>query len=609
MNHSLARAAFVALLVIPLAAVGSWAAGEAESGGSAADIDTVPVYGGNLNMAQRHGASPLDPTDLQRDTVAYAAFYDLAWVVDYLKGPRGTGEESYPNHWFIDIRKQTSQLIESWEFPDIESAVFRVRKGVRFWRAEDVARPNPALADYYGTELTAQTMVDRWNVDAAVEGAAAADRDWQWSVRADDPWVIDVKFPAPDATNWFVVTVSRISWSHPAMHTAEGVNPNDWQDALGTGPWIPTDHVPGVTTKLKKNPNYWDVDPFIPENAVPYLDTKVMTPTADDPAITIAALRSGQLDVFGFHGLQPEDVAALERTNPELGHVPQGSLLRGYNVNLNIPGSPWADRRVRYAAMLAVNQQEMVDSFYYGLAYPGGYPAQSLHGDNFIGHEKLKAMGRGDLAELYEYHPDKARALLAEAGYPDGFDTTILAMHSVAEDVELFAGYLREVGINAELDLMESAAYYSASLGPNPDPRFTGLTFIDAGAPQIGLMGTMNFHHDPRASLVWYGNPLGEHVTPENRAAAERQMELIDAAKTARDPETYRRRWTELYLHTLEEAWHISGVTVENHVYWQPWVKGFGGAVGDLSSQANISKWWWVDCNAKRSSTGRACAD
>ena len=447
------------------------------------------------------------------------------------------------------------------------------------------------------------------DADAAVEGAAAADKDWQWSVRADDPWVIDVKFPEPDATSWFIVTVNRISWSHPAMHSTDGVNPSDWRDALGTGPWIPTDHVPGVTTKLKKNPNYWGVDPFIPENKVPYLDTKTMTPTADDPAITIAALRSGQLDVFGFHGLQPEDVAALERTNPEIGHVPQGALLRGYNVNLNIPDNPWADKRVRYAAMLAINHQEMVDSFYQGLAYPGGYPAQSLHGDNYIGPDDLKAMGRDDLAELYEYHPDKARALLAEAGYPDGFDTTILAMHSVSEDVELFAGYLREVGINAELDLMESSAYYSASLGPNPDPRFTGLTFIDAGAPQIGLMGTMNFHHDPRASLVWYGNPLGDNVSPENRAAAQRQMELIDATKVAADPATYRELWTELYLHTLEEAWHIAGVTVEQHIYWQPWVKGFGGAVGDLIWQANLSKLWWVDCDAKRSSTGRTCED
>ena len=231
-----------------------WATGEEEAA-AASDIDTVPVYGGNLNMAQRQGASPLDPIDGARDSVAFGAFYDLAYVVDYLKGPRGTGEEAYPNFWFIDIKKQMPQLLASWEFPDIESAVFRVRQGVHWWRAEDVARPNPALAEYYGTELTAQDLVDRWNADAAVVGAAAADRDWQWSVRADDPWVIDVKFPEPDATSWFVVTLSRISWSHPAMHNTEGVNPSDWQDALGTGPWIPTDHVPGVTTKLKKNPS------------------------------------------------------------------------------------------------------------------------------------------------------------------------------------------------------------------------------------------------------------------------------------------------------------------------------------------------------------------
>ena len=257
------------------------------------------------------------------------------------------------------------------------------------------------------------------------------------------------------------------------MHNTEGVNPNDWQDALGTGPWIPTDHVPGVTTKLKRNPNYWDVDPFIPENRVPYLDTKTMTPTSDDPAITIAALRSAQLDVFvGFHGLQPEDVVGTGTHQPRAGTRPARFAAARLQRE---PQSCRRERRGR-TSECATRQcwRSTIGRWWTrstsGLGYPGGYPAQALHGDNYIGHDELKAMGRDDLAELYEYHPDKARALLAEAGYPDGFDTTILAMHSVAEDVELFAGYLREVGINAELDLMESAAYYSASLGAEPRP-------------------------------------------------------------------------------------------------------------------------------------------
>jgi ABC-type transport system substrate-binding protein len=572
------------------------------------DINKDPVYGGAIIMSGIPGLNgSFDPTDGWRDA-AFGAMYDGAYTVNWLKGPRGTGEETYPNFWFINIRKQMGQLFESWEIHGINGVTFRMRQGVHYWREQDVFQPNPNLKGVYGTEMTAQDIVDRWNLEAAKPGTAASDRDWKWTVREDDPWLIDIEYPEPDAAEWFFVTLDRISFSPPELHQTEGVDPAKWQDGLGTGPWIPIDHVNGVSTTLKKNPTYWDTDPFNGRK-VPYMDKLTLVPTADNNATAIAGLRTGQIDIYGFFGLQPEDTQALAKSNPELGHRPQGDLLRGYNPNLAIEGTPWGDRRVRHAAMMAVNRQEMIDSVYLGLGYAEGYPAQRGHGDKWISAEKLRAMGRPDLAKLYEYHPEESKRLLAEAGYPDGFDTTIMAHPQIQEDAELFASYLNAVGIRATLDVMEATEMYNTSQGPEPGPRFTGLTFIDAGAPQIGFEGTMNFHHDPNATLVWFGNPMAPTASAETREEAQKISEMWERLKVTEDPDEYEKLYTELYLYVIESSWHIVSVTVEQHIWWQPWVKGYDGANGDLIWQYNLAKYFWLDCELKESSSNRACGE
>ena len=377
----------------------------------AGHIDKDPVYGGNLVIAGQPGMSgSQDPYAGDRTNAAFGSYYDGMYTVNYLKGPRGTGEEAYPNFWFIDMNKQVGQIAESWEMTGITGAVLHIRKGIRFWRKQDVAQPNAAMDSVYGSELTAQDVVDRFMAENAVKGTAAGDRKWVWKVRDGAPWTIDVEFPAPDATKWFWITLDRVSFSAPEMHSSgDAVDPRNWKDALGTGPFIPTDHVSGVKTTLKKNPIYWDKDPFNGRK-VPYIDTLTYIPSYKDVSTNIAALRTGKVDAYPHWGLQPEQVQQVTKTNPEIGHVPQGDLLRGYNPNLAVgEGNPWADRRVRHAAMMAVNRPEMIESVYLGLSYAEGYPVQKGHGDKWIGMEKLRAMGRPDLAKLYEYHPEESK--------------------------------------------------------------------------------------------------------------------------------------------------------------------------------------------------------
>ena len=128
---------------------------------------------------------------------------------------------------------------------------------------EGIVDLTPRIGDKYSGVLELLRAEALFEAENAVKGTAAGDRKWVWKVRDGAPWTIDVEFPAPDATKWFWITLDRVSFSAPEMHSSgDAVDPRNWKDALGTGPFIPTDHVSGVKTTLKKNPIYWDKDPF-----------------------------------------------------------------------------------------------------------------------------------------------------------------------------------------------------------------------------------------------------------------------------------------------------------------------------------------------------------
>ena len=94
---------------------------------------------------------------------------------------------------------------------------------------------------------------------------------------------------------------------------------NDWENVIGTGPFLITDYVSGSIIKFERNPNYWQNDPLNPGNQLPYVDeVKIMIMT--DPSTRLAALRSAQLDYIANDRvpIYKEDADSLMATNPEL---------------------------------------------------------------------------------------------------------------------------------------------------------------------------------------------------------------------------------------------------------------------------------------------------
>ena len=104
---------------------------------------------------------------------------------------------------------------------------------------------------------------------------------------------------------------------------------------------------------------------------------------------------------------------------------------------------------------MAINYEEVRDDFYKGNACFPSFP-QSCSVAEHLGMDWLKKY-RPDLAKLFEYHPDEAKKLLADAGYPNGFDTDLIVAHDWVEHFELMATYLEEVGIRVTLKPVEAS--------------------------------------------------------------------------------------------------------------------------------------------------------
>lgn len=303
----------------------------------------------------------------------------------------------------------------------------------------------------------------------------------------------------------------------------------------------------------------------------------------DDVSTQLAALRTAKIDRIRV--VDWESAESLINSNPELKY--QKMLEASVHwVGMRTDLKPFNDVRVRQALMMAIDFKTMAKDLYKGnaeiLSFPTAPTAEMKGRGIYIPLEQLPA----DIQNLYTYHPDKAKQVLAEAGYPDGFKAELICLSDEVDPLSVYKNYWAKIGADVEIKPTDSSVQEATVLNKG----FKGMITTTAGWSypflmrpyRPGQLTNISLLDDPRTMELY--NKLGENFFNE----AEKN-----------------RLFREWVPYCLSQAWYIQLVHQYTYTFWQPWLKNFHGewSVG-LSNMENWIRWAWVDQELKQQMTG-----
>jgi len=317
-------------------------------------------------------------------------------------------------------------LAESWSLSkDGLAYEFVLRKGVKF---------------HNGDPLGAEDV--KFSLERYKGGAAATFKARVAGVDVLDPQRVRIRLkqPWPDFMTFYGSPATGAGWIVPKKYVEKVGDDGFKRHPVGAGPYRFVSFQPGVELVLEANESYWRKTPSV---------KRLIFRSVPDDTTRLAMLKRGEADIaYSLRGPLGEEVrrtpgltlkAAIPTFTEWLVFVEQWD-----------PKSPWADRRVRLAANLAIDRKALNDSEYLGFARVSS---------SIIPHEFQFYWP----APAYPHDGKRAKALLAEAGYPNGFDAGDLSTDAVyAATGEAVINDFRAVGIRARLRPLERAAFYKA---------------------------------------------------------------------------------------------------------------------------------------------------
>ena len=437
-----------------------WAA-EMVKDPSTGKMVTAPEYGGTLTLPyNQKDLAPIDP------------FYDGGRPAWWISGVND--KLAHMGNWAIDrdefgfnsgffpLDVMTGNLVESWETPDPLTIVFHIRKGVHW-------QDKPPMN---GRALTAQDVeftfrrIKGWGKEGEPLQQFDIFRMPVESITATDKWTVVVKMEEPSLEAVPSFASGTMAFILPPEVIEQHGDYRDWRNVVGTGPFMLTDVVEGVSMTRTKNPDYWGHDEKYPENRLPYVD-EVRSLFMGDEATLLAALRSGQIDMLHYYGGTTigsmDTVRSLQRTNPEL-QLGQIWVANVSAAAMNIRKPPFDDIRVRQAMQMALDLETINETYYGGFANttPKGVMGHELTGF-YVPFEEWPE----ELKKTYRYDPEGAEALLDAAGYPRGADGVRFKTSYVLRNVfdigiiEVLAGYWDAIGVKVEITPVDTPTKFA----------------------------------------------------------------------------------------------------------------------------------------------------
>lgn len=441
--------------------------------------------------------------------------------------------------------KIVPELAEQWSMSsDGLSYTFKLRKGIKF---------------HDGTPLTADDVVFNLNrMKSPPKGTSSTVTFLMTSVDriesvSDDSVRLVMKEPFPPLPSTLVTDFMPM-YSKAQVEKSGNMKTT----VMGTGPFKLKSYTPGVSLEYVKNPDYW-------LKGKPYLDgiTFLVIP---DNATRLAALRTGQAKLSGrvFAALNPSQVATLKKDVPNERFLPSVSI-PGPWFFMNLRKPPFQDARVRQAINLAVDRQAAIKIIAEGEGRPGnifpfdgwGIPSGELQ--NMPGYRQPK-----------DEDTARARKLLADAGYPNGFKVRILSRtNQLTKNAATFmTDQLSRIGIDATVEVLEDALFWdNGGKAQHEAMVYTPNTII--ADPFV-----MGRFFAPKGNLNFSGNDSDQKLND----LWNKQLKTLDeSARKAVIADLERYVLTEL-VPAVPLVWPSSFIAVA------PEVRGFVRGANDFSN-------------------------
>ncbi|MBI4764030.1 MAG: ABC transporter substrate-binding protein [Deltaproteobacteria bacterium] len=441
-----------------------------------------PQYGGIYRSAMAADPRSLDPAmETAGGTTAVTMNTNNCLI---RLNPEMTG-------WELELAESVKQI-------DDTTYEFKIHKGVKFHNVPPVN----------GREVTSEDV--KYSIER-VSGMHGKKSDMKHSyyfdgkvksIETPDKYTIIFKLTQPFApflryiaSPWCAIVAKEVVDKYGDLKNV----------AIGTGPFILKEFIKGSHISLVKNPNYW-------KKGLPYLDGitwKIMP----DPASVLSAFIAGRLDGTGLYHFQV-DTVKKEAPDVIIDELP-GTHMQVLRVQPWIEGKqplkpPLDKKEVRQAIAMAIDKNKLLKLVQGGFGHLGVGPIPPVYDDSLTPADQVK------------YNPEKAKKMLAEAGYPNGFSIELITWNlpNMTNSAQVIKEMLKEIGIDLKLTFLEFAQYFNRAY------RFEYQMSLHVTTAGV----------DPEEWLIPYYGPLAGSTyykwsNPELWKLITEQQQILDVKK------------------------------------------------------------------------------
>ncbi|MER9299575.1 ABC transporter substrate-binding protein [Mesorhizobium sp. M0621] len=419
-------------------------------------------------------------------------------------------------------------LAESYEIsPDGKTFTFKLRHGVKFHNGREMTAADVKYSlDRVTNPKTQSPGAGFFGSIKGYEDVAAGKAESLSGVTVVDPYTVKFELTRPDAT---FLHVMAINFAHVVpKEEVEKYGADFGKHPVGTGAFKLAEWTLGQRIVFERNADYW-------HKGLPHLD-KITFEVGQEPIVALLRLQKGEIDL-ALDGIPPAKFQEVMSDPEQKSHVIEGGQLHTGYITMNTTMAPFDNVKVRQAVNMAINKARIVQ-----IINNRAVPANQPLPPSMPGYDKEY--------KGYPYDVAKAKALLAEAGHPDGFNTQLFAMNTdpnprIAQAIQQD---LAAIGIKASIQALAQANVIAAGGDKT-------------GAPMIwsGGMGWIADFPDPSN---FYGPILGcagavpggwnwsWYCNKDLDAKAAEADSMTDPAKSAER----NKMWSDIYDKIMADA-------------------------------------------------------